>query len=648
MENQNYKETIRKIIDELVPLKEKHLRNNDAMFMNKLLRKAIMKRSRLLNRYRRKKDTSSRLAYKKQRNFCVKLLRKSKKDFYNNLDVKYITDNKLFWKTVKRCFSDKTKKNRNITLVREDKIISEDKELATAFNDHFCNIVEEQNIEVTLDQDLEHTPVFNAIRKYKDHPSIIMIMKNMKTDTSFKFEHVSIRDIEIEIENIDTSKAFQNDDIPSKIIKQNWDIFSRIIHNQFNNSLKTSVFPEELKNADVIPVFKKGSRNDIENYRPVSILPNISKIFERCIYKQLYSYFDNFLSKYQTGFRKGYSTQQCLLAMIEKLKESIDNKGVYAALLTDLSKAFDCLPHDLLIAKLHAYGVELNALNFLCSYLTNRYQRVKINNSFSEWSEIIYGVPQGSILGPLLFNIFLSDLFLFLPETTFASYADDNTPFLIGKDVKPVLDNLERVSNAMLKWFSNNGMKANPDKYHLLSNCNTCSLKVGNEIIENSECEKLLGIKIDKSLNFNEHLDKICKSATNQLNALVRLRSYLGNEEKKILVNTFVISNFNYCPLIWFTSSIASLKKVENLHKRALRFLLDGCKRSYKNMLNKTEKQSINVKNHILMCVEIFKTINNQNPSFLREIFQLRNKSHRPVRSKYTLNLDIPRVHSVS
>ena len=180
----------------------------------------------------------------------------------------------------------------------------------------------------------------------------------MKTDTSFKFEHVSIRDIEIEIENIDTSKAFQNDDIPSKIIKQNWDIFSRIIHNQFNNSLKTSVFPEELKNADVIPVFKKVSRNDIENYRPVSILPNISKIFERCIYKQLYSYFDNFLSKYQTGFRKGYSTQQCLLAMIEKLKESIDNKGVYAALLTDLSKAFDCLPHDLLIAKLYAYGVQ--------------------------------------------------------------------------------------------------------------------------------------------------------------------------------------------------------------------------------------------------------------------------------------------------
>ena len=137
-----------------------------------------------------------------------------------------------------------------------------------------------------MSRDLEHTPVFNAIRKYKDHPSIIMIMKNMKTDTSFKFEHVSIRDIEIEIENIDTSKAFQNDDIPSKIIKQNWDIFSRIIHNQFNNSLKTSVFPEELKNADVIPVFKKGSRNDIENYRPVSILPNISKIFERCIYKQ--------------------------------------------------------------------------------------------------------------------------------------------------------------------------------------------------------------------------------------------------------------------------------------------------------------------------------------------------------------------------
>ena len=623
VENQNYKETIRKIIDELVPLKEKHLRNNDAMFMNKLLRKAIMKRSRLLNRYRRKKDTSSRLAYKKQHNFCVKLLGKSKKDFYNNLDVKYITDNKLFWKTVKPCFSDKTKKNRNITLVREDKIISEDKDLAKVFNDHFCNIVEEQNIEVTLDQDLEHTPVFNAIRKYKDHPSIIMIMKNMKTDNSFKFEHVSIRDIEIEIENIDTSKAFQNDDIPSNIIKQNCDIFSRIIHNQFNNSLETSVFPEELKNADVIPVFKKGSRNDIENYRPVSILPNISKIFERCIYKQLYSYFDNFLSKYQTGFRKGYSTQQCLLAMIEKLKESIDNKGVYAALLTDLSKAFDCLPHDLLIAKLHAYGVELNALNFLCSYLTNRYQRVKINNSFSEWSEIIYGVPQGSILGPLLFNIFLSDLFLFLPETTFASYADDNTPFLIGKDVKPVLDNLERVSNAMLKWFSNNGMKANPDKYHLLSNCNTCSLKVGNEIIENNECEKLLGIKIDKSLNFNTHVESLCKKAGQKINALSRLTFSLNFDQRRLIMNSFIMCHFSYCPVVWMFHSRKLNNRINRLHERVLRIIYKDYNSSFDDLRSRDNALTIHQRNIHKLMIEIFKVKIGASPEIMEDLFHI-------------------------
>ena len=170
----------------------------------------------------------------------------------------------------------------------------------------------------------------------------------------------------------------------------------------------------------------------------------------------------SFLSKYQCGFRKGYSTQYCLLAMIEKWKSAVDKGKPFSALLTDLSKAFDCLSHELLLAKLHAYGFSIAALRLIHSYLTNRWQRTKINMSYSSWEEIIFGVPQGSI--------FLYDLFFIMKETDFSSYADDNTPYVTADTIEEVIKLLERESTMLFNWFSDNQMKANISKCHLLVN----------------------------------------------------------------------------------------------------------------------------------------------------------------------------------
>ena len=189
------------------------------------------------------------------------------------------------------------------------------------------------------------------------------------------------------------------------MIKLNKYIFAGFIAKDFNNCVDKGVFPDDLKHADVTPIHKKKDKSDKTNYRPVSILSNISKIYEKLIYNQLYDYFDDILS------RKRQTTQHCLLVMLEKFKESVDKGNEFDALLTNLSKAFDCINHKLLIAKLFWYGVSPSSLDLIFSYLLNRTQRVKIKVSYSDKSFIEYGVPQGLIIGQLLLNIDLIDLF---------------------------------------------------------------------------------------------------------------------------------------------------------------------------------------------------------------------------------------------
>ena len=171
------------------------------------------------------------------------------------------------------------------------------------------------------------------------------------------------------------------------------------------------------------------------------------------MYSQLSAYFDEIFSKYQYGFRKGYSTQECFLALLEKWKTAVEKGKVFWALLTDLSKAFDCLNRELLIAKLNAYGFTLPALKLVYDYFSDRNQKTRVNNSYSTWFKILFVVPQGSILGPLLFNIFLADLFFILNKIDIANYADGNTPYISSNDVNGLIKSLEEASKELFICF---------------------------------------------------------------------------------------------------------------------------------------------------------------------------------------------------
>ena len=228
---------------------------------------------------------------------------------------------KIIWKTVKPLFSDKISRNNKIILIENGNTLSEEDAVSETLNNFYSNIITNLNIpeyeDTTTQVNELEDPILKAIEKYKNHPSIRAINTKGPFGT-FSFSEINREEILKEIQSLDTNKASQESDIPIKLIKQNLDLFSVFMHESFNKTIETSKFPSVLKLANITPIFKKGERTDKGNYRPVSILPNLSKIYERCIYKQILSFFDNIFSKYQCGFRKKYGTQHALLLMIEK------------------------------------------------------------------------------------------------------------------------------------------------------------------------------------------------------------------------------------------------------------------------------------------------------------------------------------------
>ena len=247
-------------------------------------------------------------------------------------------------------------------------------------------------------------------------------------------------------------------------------------------------------------------------------------------------------------FRKGHSTQHTLLNLLKNWQKPLDKSGVIGTVLMDLIKAYDCLPHDLLIAKLAAYGFEDYATSLISDYLSKRYQRVKIGSLFSSSLEILRGVPQSSILGPILFNIFINDLIFFIQETEVCNFADDTTRYSCSLNYKEAAHKLSNDTYIVLNWFKVNSMVANPGKFQMFlgSKIDNCKITfaIENKQIKCKREVKLMGITIDEKLTFTKRNANICSLANNRLRALTRIRGYLSKEQTKYLSEAYIISAF--------------------------------------------------------------------------------------------------------
>ena len=297
------------------PVKKKIVRSNNAPFMNRTLSKAFMHRSKLKNRYHKFPTEANKNSYKKYRNVCVNHLKKEKRTYNSNLDLKVIEDNKKFWQNVKPLFSGKSKSQTNITIVDNEKVVIVKEEIAEILNNYFIEVVQNLEIKKFTCEDEQDTQFGNTdeiiekiLEKYQSHPSILKIKENIVVDNKFKFDDATEDEIYSKLKSLDPKKAYMERDIPVKVLIGTNDIISNYLLKIYNVSKNSENFPISLKTADVAPIHKEKERTLKKNYRPISILPIFSKPYENIMHEQISTYINKHLSPYLFGYRKGYAT----------------------------------------------------------------------------------------------------------------------------------------------------------------------------------------------------------------------------------------------------------------------------------------------------------------------------------------------------
>ena len=404
----------------------------------------------------------------------------------------------------------------------------------------------------------------------------------------FAFKTISCESVIKMINELKPNKAIGLDKVSSCLLKDAADIVAPSLTSLFNISTNTGCFPSTWKLAKISPLFKKGSKQDPSNYRPISVLPTISKLLEKAVHMQLYSYLcdNNLLSQKQFGFRLNSSTVTASAMFTDKILSAMDKGQLTGAVFIDLTKAFDTVDHSILLSKLCSLGVPITspAYNWFESYLSNRCQVTVCNGAKSSSETVQIGVPQGSILGPLLFTLYINDLPDYLEHCDVTLYADDTVLFISDKSLHNIKSYMNLDLEKLNNWLKLNHLTLSISKSKFmiigssqrLNKIDSISFKVDNMDLDEVSSFKYLGIVINNRLTWQDHVDQMFSKINKKLGLLKRIRYCLPLDARLLFFNSYVLPLFDYADIVWGDRGNSTLMlQLQSLHNKAAKIILD-------------------------------------------------------------------------
>lgn len=641
-------ETILSIASETIPNRIITIRNHDLPWITNEIKKLMRKRDRIRRKAKRTNNQNLWNTFKTYRNKVIDNLRAAKLKYHENLCQKIKSNeftNKDWWSLVKKVSNLSSKPNSiNVLMNKNNELITDDIDKANHLNSYFAS----QSIIADNDKEIPSEGT-NLPR----HDCFIDDVIITPTDVSDALKLLNV------------NKASGPDQLSPILLKEAINELSIPLHRLYNLSLATKTFPSFWKIAHIVPVHKKEDPKIVTNYRPISLLCVISKIFEKCMYKYLYNYIieNNLLSRHQSGFRSGDSTVNQLLSIVNEFSNALDLGKEIRVIFFDISKAFDRVWHKGLLFKIQNLGITGNLFTWIKSYLSTRKQKVIINGKESSVLEINAGVPQGSILGPLFFIIFINDIVtnisctikLFADDTSIYIIIDQNNSHSASSELNSDLRLIHEWSN---KWL----VKFNPNKTESLlisrktNQISYPTLYFDNTPVNEVSKHKHLGLTLNSTLHWGDHIDEIIAKANSKLNILRSLKYDLDRKTLTIMYFTFIRPMIEYCDIIIDNCPEYYKTKLEQVNIEAAR-IATGATRlvSIETLFSECGWDKLEIRREKHKLTQFFKIVNNLTPEYLTDLlppnfdtihnYNTRNSQNLPsqyCRTSYHLNSFFP------
>ena len=626
-------------INQSFPLVKQSRRSfKDKKWITPAIKVSIRHKNRLYKKYLTKPNPANEIAYKHYKNKVLDVIEKAKITFYTdklNSDKAKVQD---IWKVYAELLGSKKNKReiKIAKLLHNGETLTDNSSIADAFNSFFATIGEK------LAKNVDSLDASNHYLQYMKKLNLTM--------TSMYITPVSEEEVLKIIMSLDPHKAAGIDDFHVKSIKNSIPYTLKALTYVYNSSFSQSTVPDKLKISKVIPIYKKKEAFLPGNYRPISLLSMFDKILEKLMYARLYPFLtkNNLLYEYQFGFRSNHSTTLAVTEIVDNIREELDKNNHVLGLYLDLSKAFDCVNHNILLDKLSLYGIRGQVNDWFKSYLKDRSQITLANGTYSKMCPVNTGVPQGSVLGPILFLIYVNDIAQCVNSGKVRLFADDTNLFFSCKSIPTLEKNANESLLNLYKWFSSNKLTLNADKtcFTVFSNSKekpNIKLTLKGTPIENVPVSKYLGMHLDDKLNWKTHINNI-KNKLNQLTgAFYNLARYIDTSKISNIYHAYVFPHIKYGIELYGACDKTSLKSLQTSQNKILKVLYRKPRRYHTNQIHNELR--------ILKCEDVYQLftgifVYKQQQKLLPNIFSnyfTQNRNIHRIRTRNCESLFLPR-----